>query len=124
MCWTVSAASQHIDETIALLNWWLNNEEPNDIIKGEPGVPASAVIAEHVAEGLDETSSMIFNYITNVVAPNSSPANPAPPSGVSQIRDGLMEDINEKVYYGEYTPEQAAKELFEQGNKILQEAKE
>ena len=67
---------------------------------------------------------MIFNYITNVVAPNSSPANPAPPSGVSQIRDGLMEDINEKVYYGEYTPEQAAKELFEQGNKILQEAKE
>lgn len=124
MCWTVSAASQHVDETIALLNWWLNNEEPNDIIKGEPGVPASTVVAEHVAEGLDETSSMIFNYITNVVAPNSSPANPVPPSGVSQIRDGLMEDINEKVYYGEYTPEQAAKELYEQGNKILQEAKE
>ncbi|MDD3141900.1 MAG: hypothetical protein PHX08_23460 [Lachnospiraceae bacterium] len=45
---------------------------------------------------------------------------PAEPEGSSEVTS-LLNKLEEKVAYGEYTPEQAAEEYFVEGNKIYAE---
>ncbi|MDY3920385.1 MAG: extracellular solute-binding protein [Candidatus Limivivens sp.] len=121
MCWTIAAESEHIDEAIAVLNWWINSEEANDIILGEPGVPANNEIASYVAGKLDETTAKTFNYVTDVVIPNSSAGDPPAEAGASQVLD-LANEVFEKVAYGEAAAQEAADEFFTQGNSIMENA--
>ncbi|MDO5423217.1 MAG: extracellular solute-binding protein [Eubacteriales bacterium] len=121
MCWTIAAGSEHIDEAVAVLNWWINSEEANAIIMGEPGVPANNEIAAYVADMLDETTAKTFNYVADVVIPNSSAGDPPAEAGASQVLD-LANEVYEKVAYGEMTAEEAAAEFFEQGNTMMANA--
>lgn len=120
MQWSIATNSKHIDETVALLNWIINSEEFNEIMLGETGVPASSKMAEHVSGILDDAAKKTFTFFNDVAIPKSSSPDPVPPSGAKQI-DSLISDLEEKVGYGVMTAEEAAKELFEQGNKILAE---
>lgn len=119
MCWTISAGSDNIDEAIEVLNYWINSEKANDIILGEPGVPASDKIATKVAAQLDETTAKTFNFVSEVVSPESSASNPPAESGASRVRDELAVELVEKIAYGEMTAEAAAKEFFDEANKIM-----
>lgn len=122
MCWTIAAGNENVDEAVAVLNWWINSEEANAIVLGEPGVPANSDISAFVAEQLDETTAKTFNYVTNVVIPNSAIGNPPAEAGAAQVRDEVIMDVYERVAYGELGAEDAAKELFEQGNAIMENA--
>ena len=122
MCWTISAGSDNIDETIKVLNYWINSETANNIVLGEPGVPASTVITGKVAAQLDDTTAKTFKFISDVVGPKSAPSNPPAEAGASQVRDELAVELVEKIAYGEMTAEEAAKKFFEEGNKIMANA--
>lgn len=119
MCWTISAGSQNIDEAIAVLNWWINSEDANAIILGEPGVPANTDISDFVAGKLDDTTAKTFRYVTDVVISNSSAGDPPAENGASQVQGELANQVCEKVAYGELTAEEAAQEFFEQANAIM-----
>lgn len=119
MCWTIAANSQNIDEAIEVLNYWINSETANNIVLGEPGVPANNDIAAKVAAQLDETTAKTFDFVTNVVIPNSSEGNPPAEAGASRVRNELTDEVVEKIAYGELTAEEAAKEFFDQANAIM-----
>lgn len=67
---------QNQDAAVALLNWWINSNEANQIILGEPGVPANTEAATHITSLVDDTQARTFTYITDVVTPVSSTAKP------------------------------------------------
>lgn len=121
MSWCIPNQGGNIDQAVALLNWWINSPEANAIIMAEPGVPASSEAARAIQPGLSDIQKKIFSYITDVITPNCSPANPPAGAGNSEVTS-LITDLEEKVYYGEITAEAAAQELFEEGNRIMKEA--
>ena len=59
-----------------------------------------------------------MNYINDVVTPACSKINPPSPDGTSEVLK-VIDQLEEKVCYGEMTAAEAAKQLFEEGNKIL-----
>ena len=121
MSWCIPNQGGNIDQAVALLNWWINSPEANEIIMAEPGVPASSEAAKAIEPGLSDIQKKFFTYINDVITPNCSPANPPAGAGSSEVTS-LITDLEEKVYYGEITAEAAAQELFEEGNRIMSEA--
>ena len=121
MSWTVTSQSKHPDEAVKLLNWLINSPEANELIQADPGVPASSKAAEALADKLPPIQKRIFNYVTNVITPCCSPSNPPAGNGSNEVIQ-LINDLDEKVQYGKMTAEEAANELFTEGNKIMADA--
>lgn len=103
-----------------LIDYWTNSMDCNEILLGERGVPISSKVAEQLAPSLSESDQMVISFINEVVTPNSSQINPPYPNGASEVSD-LINKLGEKVCYGELTAEEAAEQLFTEGNKIMAE---
>lgn len=101
-----------------LIDYWTNSMDCNEILLGERGVPISSKVAEQLAPSLSESDQMVISFINEVVTPNSSQINPPYPNGASEVSD-LINKLGEKVCYGELTAEEAAEQLFTEGNKIM-----
>ncbi len=101
-----------------LIDYWTNSMDCNEILLGERGVPISTKVAEQLAPSLSESDQMVISFINEVVTPNSSQINPPYPNGASEVSD-LINKLGEKVCYGELTAEEAAEQLFTEGNKIM-----
>ncbi len=121
MSWCVPNQGNQAEEAVALLNWWTNSKEANEIIRGEPGVPISSQVVDEISPSLSEIQKKIFTYINDVVTPNSSQGNPPAAVGNAEVNN-LINELHEKVYYGKVTAEEAAKELFDSGNSIMAQA--
>lgn len=118
MCWCISAQSENIDEAVALLNWWTNSVEAQTCVLGEPGVPANTEVATAITPLLDAPVQKAFTYITDVVTPNCSPANAPSSNGFSEV-DVLISELNEMVYSGLMSAQDAAQQLFDEGTAIM-----
>lgn len=122
MCWTVSANSKNIEESVKLVNWLTNSEEANAIIMAEPGVPASSTMTNYVAGLVGENEKKAMDFINDVVTPLATAPNPNAGAGASQIQDGLIPELDELVQYGELSAVDAAKRLFNEGNQMMADA--
>lgn len=122
MCWTVSANSKNVEESVKLVNWLTNSEEATAIIMGEPGVPASSKMTTYLSGLVGPTEKMAMDFINDVVTPYATAPNPNPGPGASQIQDGLIPELDELVQYGEITAVEAAKRLFTEGNQMMADA--
>ncbi len=117
---SVSATAKDPAAAVKFINWWTNDVECNTTLKAERGIPLSSKVAEAVAPKLDASTAEIASFLNNVVAPNSSQINPPSGNGTSEVND-LLDKLEEQVCYGQMTAEEAGKQLFEQGNKIMAE---
>lgn len=120
MYFTISSDCENVDAAVKVLNYMINSPEAYKILLCERGIPASTVISEALAPSLNDSEIKVSYYINYVVTPNCSPLGPAEPEGTSEVTS-LLNKLEEKVAYGEYTPEQAAEEYFVEGNKIYAE---
>ena len=109
------------DEAVALLNWWINSNEANEIVLGEPGVPANTKVASEITSMVDETQAKIFTYITDVVTPIASDPNAPAGNGMTEAESLLME-LAQSVEYGQMTGAEAAETFFTEGNEIMANA--
>lgn len=103
-----------------LIDYWTNSMDCNEILLGERGVPISSKVAEQLAPSLSESDQKVISFINEVVTPNASQINPPYPNGASEVSD-LINKLGEKVCYGEMSAEEAAEQLFADGNKIMAE---
>lgn len=115
---SLSVDSKNPEEAAKVINYFTNSQGCNDILLAERGVPISSVVAADTAEKLDDVNKRIVNYINDVVTPSCSKINPPSPDGTSEVLK-VIDQLEEKVCYGEMTAAEAAKQLFEEGNKIL-----
>ncbi len=109
---------QNQDAVVELLNWWINSKEANEIILGEPGVPANGEVASQITSQVDDTQAKIFTYVTEVVTPVASVANPPAGNGMTEAENLLME-LAQYVEYGQMTGMEAAEKFFTEGNEIM-----
>lgn len=115
---SVSANTANPDEAVDIINYWTNSMDANSILLAERGVPLSETVATELAPSLDEAVQVSIQFINEVVSPNSSQIDPPAPAGSSEVTE-LMLQLEEKVAYGEMTSEEAAEQLFTQGNEIM-----
>ncbi len=115
---SVTKHSKNPEEAAKIVDFFTNSVEANEILLGERGVPAAAPVAASIASQLSETETMVVGYINNVVAQNSSTLNPPASDRASEVFD-LIDRLQEKLCYEQITSEEAAKELFEEGNRML-----
>lgn len=115
----VSADCENPEEAVKVLNYITNSIECNEVLLGERGVPVSKKVSEAIAPQLDETNQEIIRYINEVVTPVCSTINPAAPNGANEFYD-LQNTLEEQILYGQITAEDAAKQLFEEGNAFME----
>lgn len=115
---SISVDSKDPETGAKLIDYWTNSMDCNEILLAERGVPISSKVAEELSASLAESDQNVIEFINNVVTPNSSQINPPYPNGASEVSD-LINKLGEKVCYGELTAEEAAEQLFTEGNKIM-----
>lgn len=118
MFFCISATSTHADEAAAFLNYWTNDIEANQILLAERGVPISSKVSDAISDSLDEINQSVISYINDNVSNNCSAINPPAPEGSSEVTD-LINSLTEQVCYQSITAEEAADQLYTQGNSIM-----
>lgn len=114
---SVSANSSNKEEAVKFLDWFVNDNEPNEVLLGERGVPANTEVAEHIAPMMSESDQEGIAFV-NEVSANCSDIDAPPPKGMSEI-DSLTNELVEVVCYGTVTPEDAAAQFLQESNEIL-----
>lgn len=114
----VSCDSKYPEEATKVVDFFTNSVEANEILLAERGVPASSVVAEAIASELDAATQEGMTFINEVIAPNCSQINPAPPEGTSEAIN-LLKQLEEQLCYGQITAAEASEQFFTQGNAYL-----
>ncbi|MFD1988642.1 ABC transporter substrate-binding protein [Paenibacillus nicotianae] len=117
MYWAVAKSSQSKDEAAKFIDFWINNQDANKLIKGERGVPISAAVKEAVAPELSETEKQVFDFVAKM-EPISSPMSPPPPVGSAEIIAALT-DYVEQINFGQATAAEVAPKFRADANAIL-----
>ena len=114
----VSSDSKDPVEAAKVIDFFTNSVDANKILLAERGVPASTVVADAIAPGLDAGTQSGMAFIKNVIAPNCSQINAAPPEGTSEVVN-LLKQLEEQLCYGQITAQEASEQFFTQGNAFL-----
>ncbi len=115
-CITVDCDNQ--EEAAKLINYWTNDVEANKVLLGERGIPISSEVSNGIKELLDASSQKATDFVNNVVTPNSAPIDAPSPEGSAEVIEQVNQLV-EKVCYGETTAEEAAAQLLSVGNEAL-----
>ena len=116
---SVSETCEHKEEAAEFIDWFLNSEEANDIMMAERGTPASSTARQQLIDSgeMTEQQTEMFNYIDESQAITGE--TPAPdPTGMAEINK-VFKDVSNTVFYGQQSPEDAAKQFREQAEEIL-----
>ncbi|MCG8398234.1 ABC transporter substrate-binding protein [Bacillus atrophaeus] len=117
MLFSVPKSSEHKKEAAKFIDFFINSEEANFLIKGERGVPVSDKVAEAIKPKLNEEETKIAEYV-EAASKNISKADPPEPVGSAEIIK-LLKDTSDQILYQKVTPEKAAKTFRKQANDIL-----
>lgn len=120
MFFSVAETSKVKDEAAKFINWFVNSEEANDIIMAERGVPVSSKVRDYMkASGkMSVQQNEMFDYVDKASAYTGE--TPAPdPAGISEVNEAFSNAGN-SVFYGQKTPEEAAKTFRKEANAILE----
>ncbi|WP_445430101.1 ABC transporter substrate-binding protein [Bacillus atrophaeus] len=117
MLFSVPKSSGHKKEAAKFIDFFINSEEANLLIKGERGVPVSDKVAEAIKPKLNEEETKIVEYV-EAASKNISKADPPEPVGSAEVIK-LLKDTSDQILYQKMTPEKAAKTFRKQANDIL-----
>ncbi|NMO96538.1 ABC transporter substrate-binding protein [Paenibacillus lemnae] len=117
MYFSVTESSKNKEEAAKFIDFFINDVEANQLIKGERGVPVSSKVKEALKPELTENEAKIFDYVT-WAEENSSPGDPPNPIGAVEI-EKLLRDYSERILYKKVSIEQAAPDFRKEANAIL-----
>lgn len=116
---SVSETCEHKKEAAEFINWFLNSDEANDIMMAERGTPASKTARQHLIDSgkMTPQQTEMFDYVE--LSKDITGETPAPdPIGMSEINK-VFKDAANTAFYGQQTPEEAAKQFRKQAEEIL-----
>ncbi|MBS4208341.1 extracellular solute-binding protein [Bacillus sp. FJAT-50079] len=117
MLFSIAKSSTQKEEAAKFIDFFLNDIEANQLIKGERGVPISSKVTEAVYPELDVEQKKVFDYVNSVMKNNRQVEKPDPLGAIQVI--SLLQDISEQILFIKITPEEAAKQFREEANHIL-----
>lgn len=113
---SLAATTQHVDESAAFLNWFLNDPEVARIYNGEHGPPGNAenaALVRETAEPADQRLADMMAYI----APNAIPQGYQPAGGGEVIT--AFDRFYTELAFGNMTLDEAVDGFFEETDFIL-----
>ncbi|MEP7287497.1 MAG: ABC transporter substrate-binding protein [Chloroflexota bacterium] len=106
-------------EAAKFMDYFTNSKEANDILFAERGVPVSTKILDYLQPKLDPATAETFAFLS-LVGKDVSPIPPPDPAGWADIRNNIyMPQFVEAVLFKQISPEDGAKLLRDEANKIL-----
>jgi multiple sugar transport system substrate-binding protein len=116
----MSMAETSSDKAAAaeLMNYFLTNEDANDILLIERGVTGDASIRERITPGLTETEQKIITYL-DLVGTRVGALPPPPPQNAGEI-DRALRPAWESVAFGQVDAQTAAVEFYDNSARILE----
>ncbi|TPE70767.1 ABC transporter substrate-binding protein [Halalkalibacterium halodurans] len=117
MSYSISSHSEQQEAAALFIDFLTNDLEANEILKAERGVPISSKVREHLAPMVDGPIAKTFEFL-ELVANYTSPADPLPPPGESEVRGAFLRMI-ESVKYERLSIEEATEQFRQEAEQIL-----
>lgn len=117
MHFSVSKSSKNKDAAALFINFFINNIEANQIIKGDRGVPVSSTVADKIVTILSEDQKKVFDYVYHVKN-NNPKVEKVDPLGAIEVVS-LLQDISDQILFKKITPSEGAKMFRSEANSIL-----
>jgi multiple sugar transport system substrate-binding protein len=114
----VTATSQHAKEAAKVIDFFTNDVDANNILKGERGVPVNTKVLEAVKTTLDATAADSFDLIKRGDAyATKLPPNDPPPW--TQLLTTILTPISKKIMNEEVTVEAGVADFRTQATALL-----
>lgn len=120
MFFSIAENSKVKEECAKFIDWFINSEEANDIIMAERGTPVSSEIRQYMIDSgkLNDQQIEMFEYIDK--AAEIAVETPAPdPTGIAEVNEAFAK-AGSSVFYGQASPEEAAKAFRSEADAILE----
>ncbi|MGE6629208.1 ABC transporter substrate-binding protein [Bacillus sp. NPDC077027] len=117
MMFSIPKSAQHKKEAAKFIDFFVNNEKANLLMKGERGVPVSTKTADVIKSKLNEDEKKILAYVDQAT-PVASEADPPEPVGSAEVIK-LLKDTSDQILFEKITPAKAAGKFRKQANSIL-----
>ncbi|MFC0525876.1 ABC transporter substrate-binding protein [Pontibacillus salicampi] len=115
---SVTSQSEKAEEAAKFIDFVTNDLEANEILNAERGVPISSKVREHLKPNLSDAGKKMFDYL-ELVEDYASEINEPDPQGATEIEDFFETQIEEAIYYGKITPEEAAALFRKKAEEVL-----
>jgi multiple sugar transport system substrate-binding protein len=119
LIWSIGATSKNGEAAAAFINFFVNDVEAGKILGVERGVPMSPKVREAILPTLNETERASVDYV-NFLADKVSAYPPPVPKGSQEFDRTVLRQTADQLAFGNLTIDQAAQQLVEQGNALLQ----
>ncbi|TWF82424.1 carbohydrate ABC transporter substrate-binding protein (CUT1 family) [Pseudonocardia hierapolitana] len=114
MFWSASSRTEHPEEAARFIDFLLNDPRVADIMLSERGLPVNVEQRERILGQLNPADQQAAAFLEEI-EPDIAPPPPLPPQGAGEVQ-GIMQQLNEQVLFGQMTVEQAADEFMTQVN--------
>ena len=116
---SITSHSKHRKEAAAVIDFFTNSVEANRVLLAERGVPIAPKVQEALKPIMQPVELEILRYIARVQT-DSSPLPPPDPQAFAAFQNNVFEPlVADAVLLGKISPEEGAKVLRAEGNKVL-----
>lgn len=119
MMLAIPKACPYPDEAAAFINWFLNDPEAIEITGDTRGIPANTQ-AQAILEEKGLISPQVSSMLEQALAEETSPENG--PTLNAEI-SAVISDYSHQVGYGQISPADAAKAMYQDLNHVLEQIK-
>jgi multiple sugar transport system substrate-binding protein len=121
MFFSITAKAENPDLAAKFLNFFLNDAEANDIIRGERGVPVVAPVRDSLIGKIDPTMQTAFAILSEAAAKGYvGPVDPPYPAKSGEV-NALLRDITVQVLNKSVSSAEGASRFITRDNQILAE---
>ena len=117
MLWSASSRTKYPEQSVALINWWVNSPECAAFNLAERGIPANTDILAAITPKLSPAQKTVATFIADI-KPELAPTPVAPPPGGGKINDTLTRYQND-VLTGHSSPADAAAKFADEAKSNL-----
>jgi multiple sugar transport system substrate-binding protein len=120
---SITSHSKHPKEAAAVINFFTNSVEANRVLMAERGVPIAPKVQEALKPLLSPVELETLRYVARVQT-DSSPLPPPDPQNFGTFDNNVFVPlVRDAVLLGKISPEEGAKVLRAEGNKVLSRPK-
>ncbi|GAA1223147.1 extracellular solute-binding protein [Pseudonocardia alaniniphila] len=110
--WSASASTEHPEEAAAFINFLLNDPRVADLMLSERGLPVNLVERARILGKLTPSDQRAAAFLKDI-EPDIAPPPPLPPRGAGEVQ-GILQQLNEQVMFGQVAPDNAADQFMQQ----------
>jgi multiple sugar transport system substrate-binding protein len=114
---SASARTSHEEESLALIDYIVNEPAAAEALGMTFGLPANQTNREHIAGDLEGAWQQVYEY-EELVGPELKEGPPAPPQGASTLFD-LFGTYYEDVMFDRADPEEQARAFYAEAEQVI-----